>query len=243
MIRLAHELSTDTAERFGVSSVTAKITGLFTAYGAEGRLADFYTQDREGVLTAVMCRFEGQMLLSASYEAELEELREFLPVVCNRVTATDTFIKALGYRVSGTAICLERQSTAAYTEPEPFSHPSTDAVFNMLSEGEDGDIALPDRESFCVDVSHRMRHGAATAVLNKSGVAVCGFMSRNAALISGVAVRPDMRGRGEGVRLVEELMSRLGGRKCFALCSPERRGFYEKCGFSFSSVEATATIE
>lgn len=246
MIRLADELSVSEVERFGINIMTARIGGLVIAYGADGGLEDlyFYRQtDDGGRVRAIVAVFCGHATVAAGDDADFGELSEFLKVVSAEVTAFPEVTDRLGFDEAGTVEVLEYRgiSVSGTAFGGAVDFPSTDDVYRILKAGEDGDILLPDRESFCADLSHRMRHGAAVAKVTPSAAAVCGFMTDCSALITGVSVLPGSRGTGEGRRVLSLLIDALAPRRVFVTASGNVSSFYKKCGFRSAGTAVTVS--
>lgn len=94
-------------------------------------------------------------------------------------------------------------------------------------------LSVPDFEAFYLDLNHRLRHGAADAVLwGEKACAILGALTREEAVLTAVAVVPGARREGLGSQCVTELLARHPGVSFWALRgSGENRAFYRQLGF------------
>ena len=100
----------------------------------------------------------------------------------------------LGFSAADKFAVLKKVSRGEKENPQP---PSLSALYGALKEGEDGDISLPPFEIFAPDISHRLRHGGAVAIVNEFGGALA-FTCSFGCVINGIAVKKEQRGRGLG---------------------------------------------
>ena len=113
----------------------------------------------------------------------------------------------------------------ASDEKPPVSH-----LYHILQAA---GLSVPDFEAFYLDLNHRLRHGAADAVLwEEKACAILGALTREEAVLTAVAVVPGARREGLGSRCVTELLARHPGVSFWALRgSGENRAFYRQLGF------------
>jgi GNAT superfamily N-acetyltransferase len=102
-------------------------------------------------------------------------------------------------------------------------------LYDRLKLGEDAEISLPSFEDFAPDVSHRLRHNAALAVLKDFGAALA-FSCERGGIINGISVEQSQRGKGFGSNLLRVLTSALSGDICVCADSSVCE-FYIKNGF------------
>ena len=88
-------------------------------------------------------------------------------------------------------------------------HGSIKSVYDMLLNGQDGDIDLPPFEYWYTDFCLRYNHNAGEYALSENAVAVAGFISEGASLITGVATKKEARGNGEGSRCLKALIHNI----------------------------------
>ena len=137
---------------------------------------------------------------------------------------------------------LKRKNIAAKSGGEyfPIGHekaPGLREVYELLTACSSEAFRPPAFESFYLDLSHRLRHGA--AVLSSlyqeeklAAVAIAPAVTEEAALIAGVAVRPGFRRRGLGAQAVERLLQKLPHRSAWVFrAEGENEEFYTSLGF------------
>ncbi len=97
-----------------------------------------------------------------------------------------------------------------------------------------GVIEMPPFADFCVDFSHRLRHGGARCVGDARGVAITTGETEEFACIGGVAVLPAYRQSGYGSRLVQGLCAQLQAEQKTVLTSTVESllPFYRVNGFA-----------
>ncbi len=207
-----------------------RINALFNTYGEK---AEIYVQETYGEVTAFFGGAGSGFSLCANEKADYSELDEFFAflgaeVFCESDTAQKLSPKSKRFcnimRLSGD---LEGA----------VSHSKIGEVYNALSKGADGDIELPPFDLWYTDFCIRFNHTAAEYALLENAVAVCGFMTQKASLITGVAVDPQKRGKGLGKKAVADLVTAIKEKyknsEIYAACTDEKLPFYEKCGFSY----------
>ena len=213
----------------GVLKVRA--SSLLEAYGAKTAIADFWLAYDGDAPTALLCGFSGEVTAVCTAKADLDEIACFLPAVAASVLC-DT---ALAEKLSGgkERFCVAKRASAANVSAERCTSPRE--LYSLLASVEDGRIELPDRDEWYADLSHRFRHGTAEAVRTENAAALAGFISGDAAIVTGVAVSREHRGKGEGRRDLLALANALYPKKLFAICEKSVLPFYEKCGFTAES--------
>lgn len=207
-----------------------------SAYGIDGHVCQFWLQNDDTLL----CRVDDSMVLCAGENADWEELAGFLPLsgahvlLCREETA-----EKLGLPVLASGWVMLRESAGAPNAPfcEVEENPSLRELHALLTECETDTFHAPEFEAFYLDVSHRTRHGEALSVgLRKGGqlvaAAFCTAKSSALAILSGVAVLPQLRGQGLGAAVVRALQARLcQPRQCVYRAQGEHKTFYEALGF------------
>ena len=106
------------------------------------------------------------------------------------------------------------------------------AVYDVLAAN---DMA-GEFEPFYLDLSHRLRHGAARAsVLYAGGEAVAAAVAALAgesALVTAVAVLPAWQNKGYGGAVLRAVEEQLGGRRAYLLrAEHENERFYARHGY------------
>lgn len=175
----------------------------------------------------VISRLGGRLNITAE-NCDFDELKEFVSVIgfseifCEKQTAL-----SLGFENFREFSVLKKSSTK--TTESDFSV-SLSSLYSALNMGADGDVSLPSFEVFAPDVSHRLRHGGATAVVESFGGALA-FTCPFGGVVSGISVEKDARGKGFGSRLLNSLCERIDG-EIFVCTAKENVNFYIKNGFT-----------
>ena len=204
----------------------AKIYAQFNAFSGSVLENNFYMQTVGEKITALFSQDGGSVNLWCD-NADYEEIKDFLAVLCPSVIFTELKnCKALGITPERTRNSLFRTCSATENMCQDFS---LKELYDALNLGSDVDIHLPSFEVFAPDVSHRLRHLAARAVLSEFGGALA-FTYEGGAVMSGIAVSPDYRGKGKGKELLCKLLSLCDG-GFFVAANEENTKFYLRNGF------------
>ena len=100
--------------------------------------------------------------------------------------------------------------------------------------------AVEDESAAAADISHRLRHGCASAILRPDGAGLV-YFDREFRYLTALAIPADKRHQGIGRELCR-LLSRGTQSTILVCCSRENIGFYEKCGFSLCSEAAYCAV-
>lgn len=218
--------------RLSCNVITARIKALDMAY-RDSIGIDFYRQITDGRITAVFGGMDSSYTLTVFEGADFGELKSFFSlssatVFCfadtaDRLCAKETAVSRL-YEFCGD-ISLNSDD----------AHGKMSDVYLKLKQGEDGDINMPPFEFWYTDFCVRFNHSAAEYALLENAVAVAGFMTDEATLITGVATETDRRGKGVGSRALQQLLSNIKkkyphSRVFAATCNADE--FYIKNGFA-----------
>ena len=108
--------------------------------------------------------------------------------------------------------------------------------------------AAGDFEPFYLDLSHRLRHGAARAsVLYAGGEAVAAAaaaLAGESALVTAVAVLPAEQGKGYGGAVLRAVEAQLGGCRVYLLrAEHENERFYARRGYVQSGAWCAGVLE
>lgn len=223
MIRLAE--TADALRPLCGSAFGCPILSAAAAYGFSRPFAQFWTDGAAayGMLDGVM-RIAGTV-------ADPEEARAFLGAVgAAQVVCSAENGARLGLRVTGRGTVLEKAlsgAAASPAEPAPVR-----AVYDVLAAN---DMA-GEFEPFYLDLSHRLRHGAARAsVLYAVGEVVAAAVAALAgenALVTAVAVLPAWQNKGYGSAVLRAVEEQLGGRRAYLLrAEHENERFYARRGY------------
>ncbi len=209
-----------------------RIEALFNTYGDNTEL---YVQKADGQLTAFFGGAGGGFSLCATLDADFSELDSFFSllgteVFCERYVAEKL---SLGTKKHCNIMRLRNNLSGN------ISHSKISEVYGSLQKGTDGDIELPPFDLWYTDFCIRFNHNSAEYALLTNAVAVCGFMTEKASLITGVAVDPAKRKNGYGKQAVADLVTAIKEKyklsEIYAASSDQNKGFYENLGFVLDS--------
>ena len=187
---------------------------------------DFWVQKTNEEITAVISSDGGSMNIWCD-KADYGELREFISALGPSVIFTEyENAEPLSIKPDRIRNMLTKRVYFSPFEVEEFS---LCELYDGLDRGSDVDIHLPDFDVFAPDVSHRLRHNAARAVVKEYGAALA-FTYFGGAVMSGIALSPEYRGKGFGKALLSELLSRCDG-DFFVAANDENTKFYLRNGF------------
>lgn len=199
---------------------------LVSGFGDSALAADLWVQRVNGRESAVISRQGGRLNITAE-DADFDELKEFISVIgYSEIFCEKSLAVSLGFKDFCEFTVLKKASRKT---TEIKSDISLGALYASLKWGEDGDIELPSFEAFAPDVSHRLRHGGAAALLTDFGGALA-FTSAYGGIINGIAVKKDYRGHGFGGKLLKDLCRLIDG-EIFVCTSEKGADFYIKNGF------------
>lgn len=214
---------------FAPSFLKTKIEGLSRAYGACPGILETWAQEREGAITALICRFGGKVSLTAK-TGDTAELAEFLRFLGAPAECEEALAKRLGFPITDRASLYQKEIVRGEEAPLFLRTEHFEVTAKRLMLADSPDIEIADEAGFVADLSHRVRHGAAMAAETEHGTAVIGFLAEEAAILSGVTTEKAYRGRGEAKRLLAALESHLNRKTLFA-ATRAADGFYAACGY------------
>lgn len=224
MINLSSELS-------GIYPETVALMNIFclkAAFDGSALAADIWTQNTDGRTASVIARNGGRLYIHCE-GSDLDEVKSFIKVIgyeeifCSTDTAQKLGLAVLKeFSVLSVIGCKKK-------EPPPFNI-SLKALYDRLCLGTDGEIDLPDFETFAPDISHRLRHGGAAAFLSENGAAIV-FLNDFGGIINGISVSVGKRGKGEGSELLSRITEAVDG-DIFVCCDEKIKEFYKSNGFT-----------
>lgn len=226
-------------------SALVKIKALMNAYGCGYLFLSFWFQKSEQCeVTAAICRFESSVIINAADDADFEELSDFLNVIsygeifCKRDLCSKLGLKIIydcdELRFDGNAVNQNVSDDIGLSE-----------VYDILKSGSDGQIDLPSYDDWYVDFSHRLRHGCARiCAVSNHAVAVTAYETGTEAIISGVATKPEYRGKGYAKLAVLAICNSLetDGKVPIILAVGSMMDYYTKLGFKKTGKFAVAKI-
>ncbi len=178
-----------------------KIASVVAAYGFEKSFACFWLDSKSDV---IFCQADDVMIISGTV-LNAAETREFLRAVGTRtVMCAVKNAEALDLPISDSGDVLKKKlasGKARGTDPYAIN---IRELYGLLEETG----MVSEFEPFYLDISHKLRHNAALAFTEYrngelAGCAVVSSISREAALLSALAVRPEFRRQGIGTSLVQ----------------------------------------
>lgn len=199
---------------YGAFGVKAACT--LAAYGGPAPFLQAF--ETEGGAALV---FEGELILCG----DTEELRQFA-VLCpgvHTVLCEERTAALLPFPTARTGVVMTAQG-GGEGFPAP---PQLDSLYGMITElfG----ISDPDKALY-VDLSHRLRHGASSALCRDGGCAVV-HHGPAGSLLTAMGVLEHLRRRGVGGSLAAEALRRTEG-PLWLFCADERaRRLYGRCGW------------
>ena len=232
MIRLAEtekELACSADTPFG-----CRIRSLAAAYGVDEPFARFWVQEGG----SAVAKLDDAAILEEK-DADPEELREFLRVLdVKTLSCTQAAAERLGLPAAARGeILLRRGAVPEGAVPEAERDPGLREVHALLCKAADEGFAPPEFEPFYLDLSYRIRHGAAAAAgIRRDGAlaacALCPSMTERSAVVSAVAVAPEHRRKGLGRAVLAALTAALGREQVYVFRADGRNEeFYRSLGF------------
>jgi GNAT superfamily N-acetyltransferase len=213
-----------------------KILTAARAYGIGSPLASFWMQNGGTVIAAV----GGDAVLLEGRRTDSAELCGFLRSLGPReicCSAEEAEKLALPVSVRGEIMLLRGTKASAGESAREAVSPGPREIWALLKQAESETFPVPEFEPFYLDLSHRIRHGAAIACgLFREGrlaaCAVCTSVTEGAAVIAAAVCAPEFRRQGLGSAAVRALAERLGGRKIYIFrAEGENEAFYRSLGF------------
>lgn len=216
------------------SVVGLRIKSLYNTYGRT--ILDVYCQSDGDKITAVMAVLGSGCTLAAERDADFGELDSFLQFLGAEVFCDAWMAERFEFCSCETVNLLQWRGETVGAVNEQVVKISE--IYNLIKNGEDGDIELPCFDEWYADFCLRLNHGNAEYFSCGQAVAVAGFVTDGEALITGVAVELRHRGKGLGRIAVEGLVSKLKAKDpdiTVYVCATDKTvEFYEKIGFKFA---------
>lgn len=209
------------------SAFGCRLRAVSEAYGFGYPFARFWLSE-----TAAYCQLDGA-LSAAGMPEDSEEAAAFLAMSgAGELLCSASFRRALGLRSAGGGMVLVKELPPA-PPPESWEFPDIPAIWRLLTAS---GMSL-DQEGFHLDLSHRLRHGAALAFgayagEQLTGCAVVSAVTEREAVLSALAVEEHSRGQGVGSLLMARVERALPGKKLYILREAgKNRTFYSRLGY------------
>lgn len=212
--------------------VETKILSNFLAYKTAYPFLTFWQGKKHEKITSVICKFEDTVFLSVLDDSDYNELKDFLEVIgFSSIQAEVSVLERLGFSGYGKYVCLKLQN-ACDGNKKPHAV-NLKRLYDIIFEAQDKNLTPPEFDGWYADLSHRIRHSTAVAVMEEtSGGAIASHITPYSAVISGVRVLKESRGQGKGTLLIKKLLNLLPGKTVYTATDCKTAKFYIKCGFT-----------
>ncbi len=220
-------LSSDFSDFYVRDAAFMHILCLKSAFSGSALEEDMWVQSAEGRSCSAIARCGGRLYIYSD-GTNLLELATFIRTVgfCEIFTSRKS-AENMGFKILKEFEVLLRKSETKIKDLS-FCF-SLKNLYEGLKLGEDFDISLPSFEDFAPDISHRLRHGGAVALLKDFGAALA-FSCPQGGIINGISVKKSLREKGFGSKLLNELTDALSG-DIFVCADKAVSDFYIKNGF------------
>ena len=199
-----------------------RILSLYESYGCKYDFLRFYKQEIDGDVTAIISVMDNNASLCLIDDSSTEEIIDFL----SAIDAKNVFCEK--------ELALEKSEQGAimlFNNTENNNRSANEVEFSNMYNIMSTYFTMPYFSAWYTDISHRIRHGGASAVEKEYGCAVA-LKSSSGALISGICVAKSNQNKGHGSVILHEIIASCNREKIFALV--EKNGpkqYYEKNGF------------
>lgn len=227
---------------FAADYNTTRLSALCRGYGMCPALLDTWALETKNGPAALIGRFAGEMTLCVNdrfSDSEAEETAAFLRFMGHPLQGSASAVSMLGFSSQRKATVYQKPCGVTATSLSPVKE-GLSSLYDRLALGTDGDIRLGQKDDWVADVSHRVRHGVASAFVTENGAALVGFLTDRAAVLSGIVIPPDRRGQGEGTRLLSAVAGAVSPRTLFA-ATETAAPFYEQNGFEAVDTQSFVT--
>lgn len=211
---------------------SVRILSLLNAYGCKYPFAQFYRQiDDDDNVTSIISSLDKDVTVSFDGEiADKDELTQFLHIIGFASVLCDEGLQMNSLFDSGVVMKSGKKIEIPCDYTEIDEYPYLFDLYNFVDY--DGNSF----ESWYVDISHRIRHGAAKAVtlnINEEIISSAIFSSiyKNDAIITAVKTNPEFRKMGYGSALVSAMCCDISGDVYLMREKNKNESFYKKLGF------------
>ncbi|MGN0115656.1 MAG: GNAT family N-acetyltransferase [Acutalibacteraceae bacterium] len=187
---------------------------------------------------AVIQTVDDSAVIFADERADFDEIAEFLPFCgCKTVFTSYENAAKLRLNVMESGIILRKSRMTNHSPPSTHIkrqyYPDYSRIYSLL---EHCGFTLPSRDDFAADISLRLRKNTARVFCNNDYTSLCvvGCETAESAIISAVAVSPDMRLQGLGSNVLQAACSSLENEQKQIYLYREigkNERFYRKSGF------------
>ncbi len=208
-----------------------KLQSLAISYGLDKSFCTFWQQENEkSEVTAVIGKFGSAVTVSHKV-ADLKELADFLAFIgfSELVCSSELAEHFLGYSAEDIN-CVQKPINATGKILKPPTYNEYLKMHSIFTGSNTDAISIGGFEDWYVDISHRVRHGGAAAILAEHGCGIA-LLSKNAIIINGIAVAENHRGKGYGKEILSTLENIGNAKISMAFCRDSELPFYSKCGY------------
>ncbi len=222
-----------------LNPIQGRISTYYEAYGAKLPFCSFFMSD--GI---TMMRCGGEIYADCKDNADTHELCLFLSMYQNPplyISGADdelvTRLSDMGYTPKLLNLCIAKTEHIRTPDIPICDEADYRAAFEILKSGfgfTEDSFAL-----WYTDLCHRVRHGVSRLFLLPTdgafaATATAVYQKRQAAFLSHIAVKEELRSMGLGKRLLCGTAQRLESEYAMLLCRDRVLGFYQSCGFEKS---------
>lgn len=222
-------------EEFCTDSFGINIVSMLRAYPPEMDICRYWIQITGDYLTAAVCCYDGDVVISTTLRSDFEELREFLEalgynnILCQARDVVSLEMFACG---CGQVLRKDKQEPKNVVYEKPETSADYKEVFDLLDiKGE--------FDPWFTDICRRINCGSADMrVIRKDGKIVSTasllHIAGDRAILGAVATDKAYRGKG----LASSLVNSFGGYTVYLRCLPALNKFYERIGYKCVDVWA-----
>lgn len=219
------------AEYNQIDIFSIRVLSLAKAYGFKYPFVSFFRQtDDNGCVTAILSSLDKVITLSVNGSADKDELADFLHYLgFSSLFCSDEF--DFGPEYSGGAIMKSSKKIELPCDYRVIDeYPHLFDLFNFI------DYPDVDFEAWYVDISHRIRQGAAKAYsvnIDDEIISSAIFSSiyNDDAVISAVQTKPEFRRMGYASALVSAMCCEIKGTVFLMREESKNESFYKRLGF------------
>lgn len=244
MLKLVGENQTEQILLFCQNkALGVRVSSYWLCYGLKFEFLNFWLQEIENEITAVIAKFEQSITICMNEKADSSQVREFIEVIGYQNLQTESRVaQKLGFNDFEQKQMLSfNQDKISIIPAKNSNHENLKPVYNLISKSIPNSFEN-DKEAYnfwLSDFSYKKRRNLArvfTISENENCIAsaLTASESENEALMSGVACDENYRGKGLGkitvLSLVDELLKQ--NKKVFIIALNDGvENFYQKLGF------------
>ncbi|MDE6506811.1 MAG: GNAT family N-acetyltransferase, partial [Eubacterium sp.] len=208
-----------------------RILSLLNAYSCKYPFARFYRQiNDDGAVTAILSVLDKDITISFDKNADRDELSQFVSVIGFDSVLCDEALEIDSCYECGIVMKTDKSIEIPCNYMEIDEYPHLFDLYNFIDYGE------INFDSWYVDISHRIRHGAAKAfTLNMDeeiiSSAIFSSIYKNNAILTGVQTKPEFRKMGYGSALISAMCCDFNGTVYLMRENGRNESFYKKLGF------------